>query len=113
MAMIGDRPDAHRERRIRARLARVIAGLDEVEQMIGRPVARFDDRAALGVPSDAVWVARPLREDLELARARVQPPHGASEVVSMAVLVNDVAFVEDAIEAVEPTVGAPGEGAGQ
>src|SRR5207247_2325525 len=94
VAVIGDRPDLHREGRICARLPRVVAGLDEMKEVIVRPVAGLDDRAPLGVPGDAVRIARSLSEDLELARAGVIPPHRTGEVMPLAVLRDDVTLVE-------------------
>src|SRR5579859_5761179 len=113
VAVVGDGAELDRERRVNASLLEVVAGLDEVEKVIGGPVADFDDGTALGVPDDAVGVARALGEDLELMGARVDAPHGGGEVVAFAMLVNYVGLIEDAVEAVQPAVGAPGEGAGQ
>ena len=59
MAVIRDRADRHGERRKRARLPLVMAGLDEMEEMIVRPMTRLDNRAAFGVPRHAVGIAGP------------------------------------------------------
>jgi hypothetical protein len=83
-----------------------------VEQVVVGPVACLDDGAALEVPGQAVGVAGPFGDDLEPSRARVDPPQGAGESVVPAAG-PDPAGVEDPIEAVEPTVGPPGERTGQ
>ena len=113
MSVIGDRADRHGERRKLPGLTLVMPGLDEVKQVVVGPVTGLDDCAALGVPGDTVGVARALGDDLEFPRPRVQPPNGAVEVVALAFPVDDVAFVEHAVEPVEPAVRAPGEGTGQ
>ena len=41
---------------------RIIAGLDKMKQMVVGPMADFDDRAAFGVPTEAVRVARAFGE---------------------------------------------------
>src|SRR5437588_10698857 len=75
MAVIGDRPDLHRERRVDPGLLLVISGFDEMEEMVGGPVTHLDDGAPLAVPRDAVGIARALRKNLKLARARMKLPH--------------------------------------
>ena len=81
MAVVRDRADRHRERRKRARLPLVMAGLDEMKEMIVRPMARLDDRAAFGVPREAVGIAGAFGDDLEFARARMHAPQRAVEFV--------------------------------
>ena len=54
----------------------------------------------------------PSQKSSKLARPRMDAEQGAGEVELLAAL-RDVAGVEDAVEAVEPAVGAPGERVGQ
>ena len=63
MLVLDDRVDLPGERRIRAALAMVIAGLGQVPEMVDD--AGADEGAALGVPGDAPGVARPLAEQLK------------------------------------------------
>ena len=61
--VVDDRLDRPGERRIRAALADVVAGLDQVPEVVDHAGAR--EERALGVDGDAPGVARPLAEDLE------------------------------------------------
>jgi len=67
-----------------------------------------DEGAALAVPGDAPRVARALAEQLELARLRMNAEQGTGEVELLPLML-DVAVIEDAVEAVQPAIGAPGE----
>ena len=107
MAVVRDRANRNRERRKRARLPLVMAGLDEMEEMIVRPMTRLDNRAALGVPRDAVGIARAFGDDLEFARARMHPPERAVEFVFLAVVRANAALIEHAVQSVEPAVRSP------
>src|SRR5207302_6189392 len=96
MAVVRDRADRNRERRERARLALVMAGLDEMKEMIVRPMTCLDNRATLGVPREAVGIARAFRDNLEFARAWVHSPEGAVEFVFLAVVRANAALIEHA-----------------
>src|SRR5262249_47411680 len=62
--------------------------------------------------SDAPGIARALAENLEVLRPRMNAEQSAGELVLLAAVL-DVAVVEDAVEAIEPAVGPPGERVGQ
>ena len=66
MLVLDDRVELPGERRIRAALAMVVAGLGQVPEVVDH--AGADEGAALAVEGDAPGVARPLAEELELAR---------------------------------------------
>src|SRR5262249_29540458 len=95
---------------IRAALAVVVTGLHEVPEMVDH--AGADERAALGVEGDAPGIAGSFTKNVEFLGFRVDAVHRAGEAKILAVLL-DVAVVEDAVEAVQVTVRAPGEGVGQ
>jgi hypothetical protein len=111
-----DRPGV---RGVRAALADVVAGLDEVPQVVDD--AGGYEEAAFGIDGDAPGVAGALREDLKLARAGVDPPESARElpsgmvglVVGVGLGVADMTVVENSVKPVEPAVGSPGERVGQ
>jgi len=86
-----------------------MAGLDEMEEMIVRPMTRLDNRAALGVPGDAIGIARALGEDLEFAGAGMEPPHRTGKIVLSSILKHDVALVEDTVESIKPAIRTPGQ----
>src|SRR4029453_11571175 len=109
MTVVRDRADRNGERRKRARLPLVMTGLDEMEQMIVRPMTRFDNRAAVGVPRQAVGIARTLADDLEFARARMHSPKRAVEFVFPAVVRANEALIEHAVQSIEPAVRSPGQ----
>jgi hypothetical protein len=109
MTVIGDRTDLADERREGAGLAFVVAGLDEMKEMIVGPVTGFDDGAAFEIPGKAVRIAGAFGDELEFASDWMKAPQGAIEFKFLS-FVGDAAFVEDAIQAVEPAVGTPGEG---
>ena len=109
MTVIRDRTNLHREGRIRARLPLVAAGFDKMKEVIVRPMTRFDDGAALGVPSEAVRIAGAFGEDLEFAGARMDSPHRASESVFLAIVGANMTLIENAIQPVKPAVRSPGE----
>src|SRR5206468_11392225 len=98
--------------RVGTGLAVVVAGLDEVEDVVVGPVAGADQGTPFGVPDQTPGVARPLADDLELVRARVDTPQRTGEVEHAALRLH-AAVVEDAVEAVEPTVRPPGQRVGQ
>src|SRR5690349_4733199 len=75
VAMRRDRAELPGERRIRSGLSLVIARLDEVKEVIVRPMACFDDCAPFRVPGNAIRIARAFGKNLKLARARMHPPH--------------------------------------
>src|SRR6266516_7336303 len=102
MAVVRNRAKRNRERRKRARLPLVMAGLDEMEEMIVRPMTRLDNRAAFGVPREAVGIARAFADDLEFARARMHPPQRAVELVFLAVIRANAALIEHAVQTIEP-----------
>ena len=77
MLVLDDAFDLPRERRIRTALTVVVAGLDQMPQMVDH--ARADERFPLVVEGDPPRVARPLAEDLELARTRMDAEHRAGE----------------------------------
>src|SRR5262249_35158263 len=112
VAVVRDRADLEREGRVRAGLALVVAGLDEVEDVVVGPVAGAAQGGGLGGPGGAAVVAGPLAAHLELARARVDAPQGTGEVERLAARLH-AAVVEDAVEAVESAVRTPGERVGQ
>src|SRR6516162_24977 len=112
MPLVGDRADGDGERRIGPGLALVVAGLDEMKEIIGGPVAGSNDGGAFGIPDQTVGIAGALAEELELARLRVDTPHGTGEVEDLT-LAGDHAVVEDAVEAIQPAVGPPRERIGQ
>ena len=78
-----------------------------MEQMIVRPMARLDNRAALGVPCDAIRIARALGYDLKFARARMHPPERAVELVFPAVVRANAALIEHAVQSIQPPVRSP------
>src|SRR5216117_3686613 len=84
-----------------------------MKEVIVRPMTGFDDCGAFGVPGDAIGIAGAFRENLELTSAGMDSPHGASEVVSRAILGNDVALVEHAVQPVKPAIRTPGQRTGQ
>src|SRR5262249_4420142 len=96
--------------RIGPTLAMIVAALGQVPEVVDD--AGTDERAAFGVPSDAPRVARPLGKQLELAGLRMNAEQDTGEAEILA-LVLDGALVEDAVEAVEPAIGAPGQRVGQ
>ena len=87
-------------------MAVVIAGADQVPQMIDD--AGADKRRAFVIERDAPRVTRPLAENLELPRHRMNAKHRARElpagmlgfVIWIFRGVFDVAEVEHAVEAV-------------
>src|SRR6266566_2876582 len=81
MAVVCNRADRNRERGKRARLPLVLTGFNKMEQMIVRPMASLNNRAALSVPCDAVGIACAFADDLEFARARMHSPQRAVEFV--------------------------------
>src|SRR5688572_20764619 len=109
MAVVCDRADRNGERRKRARLPLVMAGLDEMEEMIVRPMTRLDNRAAFGVPRHAVGIAGPLGNDLEFTRTRMHSPKRAVEFVFLAVVRANEALIEHTVQTVEPSVRSPGQ----
>ena len=111
MLVIDDRLDRPGERRIRPALADVVTGLDQVPEMIDHAGARKE--RALRVDRDAPGVARPLAPDFEDAGRGVNPEDRTRECVRLAILRDDLRRVEHAVPAVEPAVGAPGQGIGQ
>ena len=111
MSVIDDRLDGPGIRRIRPTLADVIAGLDQVPEVIDH--AGAGEERALGVDRDAPGVARPLAPDLEDPGPGMDAEDRAGELVGLAILRGDLAGVEYAVPAVEPAVGAPGERVGQ
>ena len=113
MAVVGDRTQLHRKGRVSARLPFVVARFNKMKEVIVRPVTGFDDCGAFGVPGDAIRIAGAFRENLELTSAGMDPPHGASEVVSLAILGEDVALVEHAVQPVKPAVRTPAQRTGQ
>src|SRR5687767_13283140 len=104
MTVIGDRSDLADEGREGAGLTFVVAGLDEVKEMIVGPVTGFDDGAAFEIPGEAVRIAGAFGDELEFARDRMKAPQGAIEFKFLS-FVGDAAFVEDAVQPVEPAVG--------
>src|SRR5258707_7998672 len=86
VSMIGDRTNFRAKRGVGSRLSLVIPALHKVKEMIVGPVTRFHYGTPLRVPCDAIWIARPLADDLEFAAARVHPPHSARETVFPAVV---------------------------
>ena len=111
MDVVDDRLHRPGKWRIRAPLADVVAGLDQVPEMVDHTGAR--EERALGVDGDAPRVARSLAPDFEDARPGVNPEDGAREMVSLAVFGHDAAGIEHAVPAVQPAVGAPGERIGE
>src|SRR5438034_1455338 len=107
MAVVRNRANRNRERWERARLPLVMAGLNEMEEVIVRPMTRLDNRAALGVPREAVGIARAFGNDLKLARARVHSPESTVEFVFLAVVRANAALIEHAVQSVEPSVRSP------
>src|SRR5262249_34766134 len=106
VAVLDDAADLPRERRIRAPLAMVVAGLGEVPEVIDD--AGGDEGIAVVVEREAPPVRGAFAEDLELLRARVDAETGAREIECLAVLLDDAA-IEDAVEPIEPAVRAPGQ----
>src|SRR6266404_6308678 len=109
MAVVRNRADRNRERWERARLPLVMAGLDEMEEVIVRPMTRLDNRAALGVPRDAERIAGAFGDNLEFARAGMHPPQRAVELVFLAVVRANPALIEHPVQTVEPAVRSPGQ----
>src|SRR5690349_11280123 len=87
-------------------LAVVVTGLDEMPEVIDD--AGAEERTSFRVPRDTPRVARPFREELELARLGMNAKQCAGEVELLAVLLHD-ALVEDAVETVQPAVRSPGK----
>src|SRR5437867_10219627 len=113
MAVVRDRANRNRERREGARLPLVMTGLDEMEEMIVRPMTRLDYRAALGVPRKTVGIARAFGNDLEFMGAGVHAPERAIEFVLAAIVRLNAALIEYAVQPVEPSVGSPRQRIGQ
>jgi len=65
MAVIGNRTNSDGERRISSSLPFVITSLDKMKQMIVRPMAGLDDRAAFIVLGDAVRIAGSFANNLK------------------------------------------------
>src|SRR5581483_5288309 len=103
MTMVGDGPDRNREGWVRTGLTLVVAGFDEMEDMVVGPVAGADQDTALGVPDEAPGVAGPLAKQLKLVRPGMEPPQGTGELENLA-LGNHPAVIEDAVESVQPAV---------
>ena len=92
-----------------ARLALVNPARHHVVQ-VRDDAARQNDLPVGVAPIHAPRVARALAENLELLRLRVQAPHGGVHPRFGAVERLHGALREDAMQSVEPAVGAPGEG---
>src|SRR6202044_1081591 len=60
------------------------------------------------VERQAPGIAGPFAEDFEFLRLRMDAKQGTSEVEGFAVLLDDAA-IENAVEAIEPAIRAPGE----
>src|SRR5262249_15992455 len=85
--------------RIPPALAVVVAGLDQMPEMVDH--AGADEGAAFGVKRNAPGIARSLAKDLEVAGARMNTEHRTGEVMRFAAIL-DLATVENAVEAIEP-----------
>src|SRR5262245_61435222 len=111
MAVLDNRAELPGERRIGAALAMVIAGLDQMPQVVDH--ASADEKAALGIDRYAPGIARAFAEELELARLRMDAEQRTREAIGVAVVALHGGRIEHAVEAVEPAVRAPGERVGQ
>src|SRR5207253_1121247 len=110
--MIGHGPQFHREGRVSPGLPFVISRFHKMEQMVGCPMARLDDRTSVVRPGDAIGIARSFRKHLEFSGSWMYPPHRTSEVMPLAVFRDDVALVKDAVQTVEPAFRPPGQRTG-
>ncbi len=108
--VVDNRTDFPSEGGIRPSLPVVIARLDQMPKMVDH--ARTDKCAAEVVPGDAPRVARPLAEELKLARPRVNAEHGTGEL-EIFVPCPHVALIKHSVEAVEPPVRPPVQRVGQ
>src|SRR5262249_48313984 len=111
MPVLDDRAELPGERRIGATLAMVVAGLDQVPEMVDH--AGADEEAAFGVDGYAPGIAGSFAEQLELAGLRMDAEQRAREAIGVAVAALDGGRIEDAVEAIEPAVRPPGERVGQ
>ena len=110
MEVVDDGFDLPGEGGIRAALAVVVAGLDQMPEVVDH-AGGGEERARQGrwrCPRGS----GPFAEEFEVPVARIDAEDGAGEVEGLAVVL-DVRLIEDAVPAVEPAVGAPGEGVGQ
>src|SRR5882724_8653886 len=104
MLVLDDGADLPGERRIRAALAMVVAGLGEVPEVIDD--AGGDEGVAVVIEGEAPGIAGALAEDFELLGPGMDAEQGAREVKRLAVLLDDAA-IEDAVQAIKPAIGAP------
>ena len=110
MLVVHDGVDLPSMRWVGAALAMVITGLGQVPQVIDH--AGADEGVAQWIESDAPGIASPLAEQTELLGARIDAKHGARKLVG-ALRSFYARWIKDAVEAIQESIGAPGEIVGQ
>ena len=116
MLVLDDRLDLPRVRRIGPRLPVVVAGLDDVPEVIDH--AGREEEAAFLVDGNPPGVARSLGVNLKLTRAGIDPPQRDGQRPARMILfevgvlgtVLHMRKIEHAVEAIQPAIGPPGEG---
>src|SRR5262245_59678609 len=101
---------------ILASLANVTAPRNHVKH-VGNDAAR-QEHVSAAVKVDPPWIRRPFGKDLEPPRARMVPPNRGIHIDGRLGILRiawrtHLGMRKDAMTAVKPTVGAPGEGVEQ
>ena len=111
MLVVDDRGHGPGKGRVGATLADVVGRLGQMPEVVDH--AGGGEQVALVVDGQSPGVRRALAPDLKLASSGVNPENRAGEFVRLPVIRHDAAGVEDAVPAVKPAIGSPGQGVGQ